>query len=156
MKKIITLLSLAAIMTGCVTHQKGEDGKPGEPGKSGVENLKTTAEFEILKQEGYGGRATKSNVEINSQDALNALYKELNLGEAPKVDFKKKMAVALFMGQKNSGGFSVTVSSVIVKNGIATVMVKYTEPGPDDMVTSAITNPYCIAVIPKTEKVVFE
>src|SRR5690606_40887429 len=103
MKKIITLVSLAVIMTGCVTHQKGEDGKPGEPGKSGVENLKTTAEFEILKQEGYGGREKKSNEVIESQDALNALYKELNLGEAPKVDFKKKKAVALFMGQKNSG-----------------------------------------------------
>jgi hypothetical protein len=155
MKRIAVILSLSLVViaTGCSVGVRGADGAPGESGKSASA---TASNFEILKQEGYGGRDKASNEVIDSQEELNNLYKGLNLTDAPKVDFKKQNVVALFMGQKSTGGYSIGISSVVVKNNIATVLVKRLEPAADAMVTNALTAPYCIAEIAKTDKVVFE
>lgn len=115
-------------------------------------NVGTT--FELLKQETYGGRENESNVVLKSQSELDKLYKDLNLGSAPAIDFEQNKVVALFMGQKNSGGYSISVRKITVDGDTTTVSVKRTLP--EGMATQAITAPYCIAIIPKTDKVVIE
>lgn len=156
MKKLAVILSLSlmAIATGCSVGVRGADGAPGESGKSATSS--TAGSLEVLSQNAYGGRSKASNEIIESQEELNSLYKELNIEDTPKVDFKKHNVVALFMGQKFTGGYSIGVSSVVVKNNIATVLVKNLEPAANDMVTTALTAPYYIAAITKTDKVVFE
>lgn len=155
MKKLTATLfvCLAVVATGCNIGARGADGAPGQPGKSAIVS---SSDYEILKQDAYGGREEKSNEVINSQQKLESLCKELNITDIPKVDFKKRNVVALFMGQKSSGGFSIGIKDVVVKNEIATVLVNETKPQGGENVTMALTAPYCIAAIPKTEKVVFE
>lgn len=116
-------------------------------------NVGTT--FELLKQEAYGGWDDESNLIISKQSELDKLYKDLNLGTAPKINFESNKVVALFMGQKRTGGYSISVRKITVNGDTTTVSVKRVTPE-GGMATMALTAPYCIAIIPNTEKVVIE
>jgi PrcB C-terminal len=140
MKKIFTLLLLALAVASCKINKASQ----------------SASTFEVLKQEAYGGWEEKSNIVIKSQGELTSLYKELGQENVPTVDFKKNTAVALFMGQKSTGGYSIGIKSINVKGDTAIIKVLETRPEPMTNATMALTTPYCIALIPKTEKVVFE
>jgi hypothetical protein len=142
MKKIITLSVLVLTFVSCHINVTNHIA---------VDNAIT---FEILKQDAYGGREKESTMVITSNEELKSLYKELGWSDVPKVDFGKNSVVALFMGQKNKGGYSIGVKSISINNDTATIKVMETEP--NGMSTMAITNPYCIVLIPKTNEVVVE
>ncbi len=78
--------------------------------------------------------------------------------DAPEIDFDRHMVVAVFMGRRNTGGYSVTIESV--REVEERVLVRYStrSPVPGDMVTMAITSPYHIVIVPRIEgkEVVFE
>ena len=137
MKKIAALSLLLVTIFGC-SAQKGKDRHDG---------------YTIVKQESYGGRETAGNETITTQAELVKLYAELNIEEVPSIDFKKQNVVALFMGQKRTGGYTISIGSLDVLNDTATIKVLETTPE-GGMATMALTAPYCIASIPKTAKVV--
>lgn len=109
--------------------------------------------FSILKESAYGGREKESHALIKSENAFKAICKELNIQDVPEVDFDKNNVVVAFMGQKRNGGYSITIEKVTVEDDTALVLVKNTVPEPDAMVTMALTAPYCMASIPKTDNV---
>jgi len=110
--------------------------------------------FEVLKQDAYGGRDKESSIVVSSQPQLESLYKELGWSNIPTVDFNKNNVVALFMGRKNTGGYSISVRKIAVDGDTTTVYVKTTQP--EGMATMAITAPYSITIIPKTSEVIIE
>jgi len=122
-----------------------------------LNNLNTNAgiTFEVLKQEVYGGREKESTEVVKSQAQLDKLYKELGGADAPKIDFEHNNVVAIFMGQKNTGGFSISVRKISIDDNVATVTVRRTTPE-GGIATMALSAPYCIAIIPKTDRVVVE
>jgi hypothetical protein len=73
--------------------------------------------------------------------------------EAPKIDFDKHMVLAVFLGRKNTGGYAVAIAKIEQKEKLV-VTVKETSPPPDAMVTMALTAPYHVVVVPKTEKAI--
>lgn len=141
MKKLLTL-SLLLMLVACKINVVNNF------------NMDTAIAFEILKQEAYGGRDAEGTVVVTSQEQLNGLYKELGWNDVPAVDFTKNNVVALFMGEKRTGGYSIGIKKVVVKDNTAIITV--TETKPEGMATMALTAPYCIALIPKTKEVVVE
>jgi hypothetical protein len=67
----------------------------------------------------------------------------------PSVDFSKEMVVALFMGSRPNAGFSTTITSASVANGV--LLVRYTEtvPGAGAISAQILTFPYHLVAIPK-------
>jgi hypothetical protein len=53
-----------------------------------------------------------------------------------------------------AGGYSIAIKSIIVEDD--TTIIKVLETKPEGMATMALTAPYCIAIIPKTDKVIVE
>ncbi|MFY7731399.1 MAG: protease complex subunit PrcB family protein, partial [Flavobacterium sp.] len=97
MKSIKVLLALLTIIvTGACGSTKNASG------------------FTILKQEATGGDATESTVLVNTKSDLTALCKQLNIATLPKVDFKNQSVAVLFMGQKPTGGYAITVTEVAI------------------------------------------
>ncbi|AXG74779.1 protease complex subunit PrcB family protein [Flavobacterium arcticum] len=142
MKKIITL-SLLVIMAVSCKSKKAATVDGGE-------------NFTILKESAYGGREIDSHEFITNNKDYTALTTELGIKDAQKVDFDKNNVVAVFMGQKRSGGYSITIEKVVPVAGTgdtATILVKTTKPKAGEVITMALTAPYCLAVIPKTEKI---
>lgn len=148
MKKIVTIAAISFALHGCVSYNGNSDKS-----KSSYEPAMTKSNFEILKQEQYGGRETEASMLIKSQAELNALYESLGQDAAPIVDFTNRNVVALFMGQKNTGGYSIGIKTVTIDGNTAIVSVERTQPS--GMATMALSAPYCIASIPKAEKTEF-
>ncbi|OYQ33117.1 hypothetical protein CHU92_13320 [Flavobacterium cyanobacteriorum] len=147
--RVLLVLTAVAALAGCAVKTNAEAGKGGSPGTP----IQMENNFTILKQESYGGMETPQNIIITSQSALDSMYQKLNAGEAQKTDFNKHTVVILFMGQKSTGGFSIGIESVRQNGDTAEVVIKETRPR--GAVTMALTQPYCIALIPKTPKVTF-
>jgi hypothetical protein len=55
--------------------------------------------------------------------------------------------LAVFWGEKPTGGYSVKIQSVRVAGDRATVRLSLKDPPPDAMLTQALTYPYAVAVV---------
>lgn len=82
----------------------------------------------------------------------------------PQVDFTRHSVVAVFAGEKPTGGYSVEILGVETKDfqignpPSLVIQVEYRQPQPGDFVTDAITQPHHMIRIPQiaVDKVVFE
>lgn len=75
------------------------------------------------------------------------LWKELGK-PAPKQDFKKEFAVAVFAGTRPTGGFAIVVDEPKEEGGA--LVVRYAILKPKGMATMALTSPYVVKVFPKS------
>lgn len=78
----------------------------------------------------------------------------------PKVDFEKEMVLAVFAGEKRTGGHRIQLEKVLLKQSQTKpkyyVLYRETAPPADAMVTMALTYPSHVVVVPKvTSEVMF-
>ncbi len=80
-----------------------------------------------------------------------------NQPSPPAIDFSHQMVVAVFMGDKPTGGYEISIISAEQTNGALIVSYSEKEPRPSAITTQAFTQPFHIVrvAIPYAEKVVF-
>ena len=69
---------------------------------------------------------------------------------------RKNNILVSYLGERNTGGYSIEVESLYWKEKVLYVKTREIKPGKGEMVTMAITKPYCISLIPKTKKIVYK
>lgn len=69
----------------------------------------------------------------------------------PTVAFGTDMVVAAFMGQRESGGYAVTIEDIRENNAFITVEIELETPGDDCVVDTAITQPHHVIVLPDSD-----
>ena len=123
----------------------------------------TIIKFEEIGKGPASGIFDRKQVVIRSENDLKSQFKEINSiffpePETPLVDFSKYIVIGVFMGEKNNGGYSIKVDKISYDDdGNVKVSVIETSPGRNCVTTDAITHPYQLVKIPKTDaKVVFE
>ena len=86
-------------------------------------------------------------------DALDiaVMSKQLN----HEINPEKEMILVAAMGQRNTGGYRVSIDSVRELPDRLTAYVTEKSPGRDDMVTMAITSPIAYAIIARSDKMVY-
>jgi hypothetical protein len=67
----------------------------------------------------------------------------------PVVDFAKEMAVGVFLGSRNSAGYSVEIISVQPEHGGLVVRYRQRSPARDAIAAQVITSPYHIVAVPR-------
>ena len=67
--------------------------------------------------------------------------------ELPKIDFQKEMVIAVFMGERKSGGYEIEIREIIKTEKEIVVEVEEKEPSPESFQSMAITQPYHIVVV---------
>ncbi|MFV1951057.1 MAG: protease complex subunit PrcB family protein [Nitrospinota bacterium] len=67
--------------------------------------------------------------------------------ELPKIDFEKDMIIAVFMGERRSGGFSIEIKNIVKTDKEVVVEVEERRPDPGSIVTMALTRPYHMLVV---------
>jgi hypothetical protein len=72
--------------------------------------------------------------------------------EPPKIDFDKQTVLAVFLGNRNTGGYSIRITAVKDTGKETEVHVQRSSPRPGDITTQALTQPYDIVVIDKPDK----
>lgn len=93
-----------------------------------------------------GGR----NAVLATSDAeYQRIWREMAGGAdaPPPVDFAQNVAVFLFAGQRNTGGWSVDPKSATVEGDTLVIDAAVTGPGPDMIVTQALTYPYAVVSV---------
>lgn len=87
-------------------------------------------------------------VVVNDEKAWERLWKELGAPEAPVADLQVHYGVAVFLGERSTGGYGVRLLDPIVRDG--KTVVRYRESVPRGIVIQAITYPYAVRLYPKT------
>jgi hypothetical protein len=70
----------------------------------------------------------------------------------PPIDFTRQILLVAALGMKPTGGFSVSIRSVVEDSSRITVNVVAVSPGKNCMVTLTTTNPIALILIAKTSK----
>ncbi len=109
-------------------------------------------DFETLSAGYYSQVSEPSHYVIEDQQEFQQVWGKIEEGSPPDINFENHMVVAVFQGEKPTGGFEITIESVIEANGRLQVYVQETAPGPDDMVTQALTYPYHMVRVDAAEK----
>lgn len=81
---------------------------------------------------------------ISSDVDWSALWREAFRQEAPQVDFGKYFAVAVFLGARPTGGFSVEFPPPLRDEGVIVIPYRVLAPGKSSFVIQAFTSPYGI------------
>ena len=104
--------------------------------------------YELIESQSHGGYRNGQFQTIANQLDLKSLYTHLNLSRKPglslpEVNFETESIIALFMGEKMSGGYVIKIKSIqrINTNKIE-IQIEETKPG--DIATMAITSPFSI------------
>jgi hypothetical protein len=140
MKKCVLFLVL--LLMSCATNSKNMDinYKILYSGQNGITD---EVDYILIKNnQDYIEYIKKLNVE---EDSYNELL---------DIDFSKNNICILLLGQRNTGGYSITVESLKWNKSILYIKKKEISPAKGEMVTNALTNPYCIVVIPKAKEII--
>ncbi len=135
MKKIVALFSIMLLFSCSSTKSKN-------------------VSYQVLTDSAYKGKKTQSYEVIDNHNDLNKLYALVKDELVPNVDFAKSRIVALFMGEKNTGGYAIGIESIRQEKG--KVIVKVKKSYPDGMATMALSQPFTIVKINTTRKIEFE
>ena len=124
---------------------------------SGSNGVMSKVEFEVLVNSFYSSVTEKKEIIATDRDEyikiMNIAYEYLDrVPEIQEVDFNRYIVIAVFMGAKTSGGYSITVDKIIEKSDKITVYINEISPGKNCITTDAITYPFELIKIPKTDK----
>ncbi|MBX2886943.1 MAG: protease complex subunit PrcB family protein [Granulosicoccus sp.] len=122
---------------------------------SGTDTPAETMDFVVTVQEGMpaGGTFTEKQVKvISNQDSLNQ-QSEIYGVDYFTVDFSTSKVLIVDMGQRNTGGFSVDVTSIEIHPESARANVVLTVPGADCIVTDALTNPFMFVEVSTRQEI---
>ncbi|MEQ1746601.1 MAG: protease complex subunit PrcB family protein [Saprospiraceae bacterium] len=135
-----------------------------QPTQTATSNLmtETTSDWVVLDRGTQCGIMAPKQVLAKSQAEFDNLWREAFEGmdmppSKPSVDFSANWVIAVFLGEKNKGGFDLDIQAIAEAGGKTTVTVKATRPGPNCMSTMSIEYPYLLASMPRrsSDKVVF-
>jgi hypothetical protein len=96
----------------------------------------------IKNNEEYISAIEMLNIDVSNYESLLDINFEIN------------NICILYLGQRNTGGYSIEVEAIKMKNKILYIKQKETSPSKNENVTMAVTNPFCIVVIPKSNSLV--
>ena len=97
-------------------------------------------------------QARAQKVIQNSEDFQKLLNEIGSLKLLVEPDFSKYTVIAVFQGQQPTGGYSIEINKVKETRDKIQVYIIETFPDPNDVVTQALTSPYHIITIAKTNK----
>ena len=142
MLSFVVTLSLAACSHAVFT---GQDVKKDPEPKI---HAKTSARIAA------GTLIIRSSEQLGKLQSIDPDKASANLAKTLKVnaiDWKTQMVVVISGGSQPTGGYSVDVKSLEVKDGKLTVNWKLNRPGPETIVTQAFTMPSLAILVDRFE-----
>lgn len=133
MKKSILFFAVTLVLFSCSTTKKTSADKPL---------------YEVLlQQQNGGGNINFYEILTEPREIQMLLNDEKLKGKISTEDVKQSNFVILNMGEKPTGGYAITVESVIETEKNIVIKVKEIKPDPEAMLTQSITYPYCVLKI---------
>jgi len=150
MPRIVVL----AVISGALTLSVAMGRAPRDKKEGGaMEDVAKLAATEASPSFWRGAQSGVSKPDIRvvkEEKAWAALWKEEFNTEAPKVDFSRYFAVAVFLGLRNTGGYGVEFLTPVAEKGKVRIAYRVKSPGTGSFVIQAFTQPYAIQLYRKT------
>ena len=141
MKKLIFLL-LGGLAIACGTSKTDNSKRPL---------------YEVLTQQNNGGASIRFFEILTESNEIKMLQSDENLRKKIKPeDINTSNFIILNMGEKNSGGYSITVDNVQEPADKIIVTVKENQPKSGQMTTSVMSNPYTVVRINSKKEIVIK
>lgn len=118
--------------------------------------------FRTIEQSASSAEKENKNMVIKDEATWKAVWAETHANmtpvpDLPEVDFKTKMVIAAFMGEKPTGGFSIEIERIIRAEKKIIAFIVENSPHSACMVTKALTAPYHFVEVERFEsEVAFE
>ena len=139
-KSWILITALCAVCTACTSLKPNSAADPA----ANEEDTSALPETDAAAN-GYA-------YELLAEDSDDYRFK--NQGYSVIETEDNSIRCHIFSGTKSSGGYGIAVQSVSETDGILTVTVQETEPGPDAVVTTALTYPHIVlSLTPAPEEI---
>lgn len=159
---IITGMCAAAILIGAWLYFYGPTDlltTPEQPAQSAqsasasnAAPVTTDVSFTVI---GHGKSATvteRKNYAVYSADDFAKVWKMTGSTEKiPTIDFTKAYVVAVFAGNKPTGGYVISVKGIKDAGNARNVDVLIEKPGKGCVTTESVTSPYQIVRVPFSE-----
>lgn len=107
------------------------------------------APFQAVARDMMSRIDTPRQATVRTPEEWASLWKQHAGGEAPNVDFGSRMVVAVFLGTRTSGGFSVEFVGTQESSGVLTVKWRERRPERGDITAQVMTSPMQAVTIPK-------
>lgn len=112
-----------------------------------------------LLQEYNSGLRDSLRQVITDSEALARVWARAHEGRGevppvPSVDFTQEMVIVAALGTRSSGGYTITIDSVVVSGQSTHVYVRKTSPGPTCGTTGALTEPASIVAVRRSSAAV--
>ena len=115
--------------------------------------------FTVLARGDHSTVEERKNLFISDAAEFEKIWKQIHPEDPlPDVNFATESVIALFAGQKSSGGYTIAVEKIVDFKDTETVSILLTEPGAECLVTQALTTPFELiklpasGLIPKSEE----
>lgn len=99
----------------------------------------------------HGGGTTYAVRTLQTTEAWDSFWKQVEREMPRPLNPAREMAVAIFLGERRTGGFSVDIIATRAQAGKLIVQFQEKTPAPDMMVTQALTAPWVVAVVPRSD-----
>lgn len=117
---------------------------------------KSTGAFEIIFQDAYAGGNFEFYEFITEPNEFQMLMKDKRFKKRLHPDdIKKSNFVLLNMGEKNTGGYEISVKNVKLTKDKVLVYIDKKQPKAGENVTLAMTYPFCLVKINSKKPIEF-
>ncbi|MDO8542308.1 MAG: protease complex subunit PrcB family protein [Opitutaceae bacterium] len=99
----------------------------------------------------HGGSEVPRTKVLRQAGDWTAFWQQVERASPRAFDPSREMAVTIEIGGKRTGGYSVEIVAVRREEGKLLVDYRQHTPDPDMMVTQALTSPWAIAVLPRSD-----
>lgn len=125
---------------------------------STVSLAQTPVPFTTVDKGFYSGVREPLQVIIREQEEWTTLWSRHASGRrpapsSPLIDFSAEMVVGLFLGQKRTGGYTVEITRAELDGSNLRFYYREQSPTPGAMVTQALTQPYHLVRLSRSESV---
>lgn len=148
---ILPVVGIIFLASACASPAEVED--PELDREDEQQELQSgVLDFETISKDTQSNYQEDGKYVIRDENAFENLWQDASDEEIPEVDFASEMVIAVFMGEKSSGGYDVEIVEILETEDTLEVTISETEPGDDDMVTMALTYPEHIISLENIDK----
>ncbi len=152
-KKIIFILATLGLVVigGTMLVVRGNYFSPPLSGSDSIN-------METIERGTHSGITEKINYVIKNEDNWSKLWVNIHSGvlieppPLPEIDFRNYSVIAVFMGEKPTGGYRIDINKIVDQEDKLVVYIKEYTPKPDTMVTQVLTQPYHIVQVERVIK----
>ena len=130
------LISAAVLLPACQSHSASADAARADLAQwSGQDNGSDLPQTRVLR----------------TADEWDGFWRQVKRERPRSLNTPREMAVVVQLGEKRTGGYGATILGAREEAGKLVVDYRETAPDPGMMVTQALTSPWAIALVPRSE-----